>query len=382
MAPEDIRDEKNALSTQLSVLRRHLDVDGKLERLEDLERQANLSEFWADQARAQKMLKEKGALERVVRTWQRLNDLAEEIGVMLELADEAGGGEDSRSLVAEAEGQLNQLRDGVRAVEIERLLGDEGDENGAILEINSGAGGTDAADWAEMLKRMYLRWAERRGFKTKIVDEQLHEEAGIKSCSIEVQGAYAYGYLRAEIGVHRLVRISPFDAQARRHTAFASVAAYPDVEDNIEIEIRMSDLRVDTYRASGAGGQHVNMTDSAVRLTHLPTGTVVACQAERSQHKNKDTAMKMLRAKLYQLEIQKRQEAMDAVNATKKKIEWGSQIRSYVLQPYRMVKDTRTGMEMGDTDRVLDGDITGFMESWLAHKAGGGADAESGAELA
>ncbi|MEY3214264.1 MAG: hypothetical protein RIT28_4745 [Pseudomonadota bacterium] len=328
------------------------------------------------------MLKEKGALERVVRTWQRLSTLAEEIGVMLELADEAGGGDDSKAMVAEAEGQLTQLREGVRAIEIERLLGDEGDENGAILEINSGAGGTDAADWAEMLKRMYLRWAERRGFKTKIVDEQLHEEAGIKSCSIEVQGAYAYGYLRAEIGVHRLVRISPFDSQARRHTAFASVGAYPDVEDNIEIEIRMVDLRVDTYRASGAGGQHVNMTDSAVRLTHLPTNTVVACQAERSQHKNKDTAMKMLRAKLYQLEIQKRQEAMDAVNATKKKIEWGSQIRSYVLQPYRMVKDTRTGMEMGDTDRVLDGDITGFMEAWLAHKASGGSDAETGGDLA
>ena len=245
------------------------------------------------------------------------------------------------------------------------MLSGEADESDAIVEINSGAGGTDASDWAEMLKRMYLQWASSMGFKAKLVDETPAEEAGIKSCTIEIAGQYAYGYLRAEIGVHRLVRISPFDSNARRHTAFASVAAYPQVDDNIEIDIIESDLRIDTYRASGAGGQHVNTTDSAVRITHLPTNIVVQCQNERSQHKNKATAMKMLRSKLYQHEMEKRQAEADAVNASKKAIEWGSQIRSYVMHPYRLVKDLRTGVEMGNTDKVLDGDLMGFMEAWL-----------------
>ena len=262
------------------------------------------------------------------------------------------------------------IEKGAARLEIRRLLGEKHDGRGAILEVNSGAGGTDASDWAEMLKRMYLRWADSRGFKSTLVDEQHHDEAGIKSCTIEIKGDYAYGYLKAEIGVHRLVRISPFDAAARRHTAFASVSAYPDIDDTIQIDINPSDLRIDTYRASGAGGQHVNTTDSAVRITHLPTNIVVTCQNERSQHKNKATAMKMLRTKLYQHEEEKRQAEVDTANADKKRIEWGSQIRSYVLNPYRLVKDSRTGFEIGNADRVLDGDLDGFMEAWLAQRAG------------
>ena len=286
---------------------------------------------------------------------------------MLQLADEL----DDPGAEREAAEMVRALEPAVRSLEVRRLLGEEGDEACAVLEINAGAGGTDASDWADMLKRMYLRWADRMGFKCTLVDEQLHEEAGIRSCTIEVEGDYAYGYLKGEIGVHRLVRISPFDANARRHTAFASVGAYPDVDDSIEVVIDDKDLEIQTMRSGGAGGQHVNMTDSAVRITHVPSGIVVKCQNERSQHKNKATAMKMLRARLYQRELERRQALVDAQNATKKKIEWGSQIRSYVLQPYRMVKDLRTRMETGDTDRFLDGDITPFMETYLAGRASG-----------
>ena len=312
------------------------------------------------------MLREKAALERVVKQWSRLNDQSEECDALLDLYEE----EPDSELLAEAVLVQGAIELGTQRLEIQRLLGDEHDPNGAILEINSGAGGTDASDWAEMLKRMYLRWADRRGFKSRLVDEQHHDEAGIKSCTIEIDGDYAYGYLKAEIGVHRLVRISPFDAAARRHTAFASVSAYPDIDDSIEVEINPSDLRIDTFRASGAGGQHINTTDSAVRIVHLPTNIVVSCQNERSQHKNKATAMKMLRTKLYQHEMDKRQADIDAANAEKKRIEWGSQIRSYVLHPYRLVKDTRTGFEIGNADRVLDGDLDPFMEAWLAQRAG------------
>lgn len=286
---------------------------------------------------------------------------------MVQLGEELG----DAAAVKEAEAMLAQTEPQVRQLEIRRMLGEEGDEASAVLEINSGAGGTDAADWADMLKRMYLRWADRQGFKCTIVDEQPHEEAGLKSCTIEVDGDYAYGYLKCEIGVHRLVRISPFDANARRHTAFASISASPIIDDSIEIEIDEKDLEIQTMRSGGAGGQHVNMTDSAVRITHVPSGIVVKCQNERSQHKNKATAMKMLRSKLYQQELERRQALVDEKNAQKKKIEWGSQIRSYVLQPYRMVKDLRTRVEMGDTDRFLDGDIHAFMEAYLAARANG-----------
>jgi peptide chain release factor 2 len=254
------------------------------------------------------------------------------------------------------------------------MLAEEFDNTDAIVDINSGAGGTDAADWAAILKRMYLAWALREGFKAVVVDEQLHEEAGIKSCRIEMRGPYAYGYMKAEIGVHRLVRISPFDSNARRHTAFASVDVVPDIEEDINIVVRDVDIRIDVMRASGAGGQSVNTTDSAVRITHLESGIVVNCRDERSQTKNKAKAMKILKARLYQREEARRQAEIDLVNSTKKRIEWGSQIRSYVLQPYQMVKDLRTGHEMGNASRVLDGDLTPFMEAWLVQRSGEGGD--------
>ena len=243
------------------------------------------------------------------------------------------------------------------------------DERGALLSISAGAGGTEATDWAQMLLRMYLRWAERHGFRTDVVDETEGEEAGIKSATIAVDGRRAYGWLRAERGVHRLVRISPFDANKRRHTSFASVFVTPEIEDDIEIVIPDKDLRVDTYRSSGAGGQHVNVTDSAVRITHIPTNIVVTCQNERSQGRNRDVAMKVLRAKLYQRALEERQAEESKRAGAKKKIEWGSQIRSYVLHPYRMVKDHRTDFEMGDTDRVLDGDLTPFIDAYLKESA-------------
>jgi peptide chain release factor 2 len=311
------------------------------------------------------VLKEKARLTRTVESFAELLGAFEDAETMLELAKEM----DDEDSLNEGTTMLTVLAPKVRKFELQQMLSGEADECAAILEINSGAGGTDASDWAEMLKRMYLQWASSMGFKAKVVDEAAHEEAGIKSCTVEIDGQFAYGYLKAEIGVHRLVRISPFDSNSRRHTEFASVAAYPQVDDNIEIDIVESDLRIDTYRASGAGGQHVNTTDSAVRITHTPTNLVVQCQNERSQHKNKATAMKMLRAKLYQHERQKRQAEADEVNANKKAIEWGSQIRSYVMHPYRMVKDLRTGVEQGNTDRVLDGDLMGFMEAWLVQQS-------------
>ncbi len=265
----------------------------------------------------------------------------------------------------EADQKLKEVSAALDLLDLRRKLSGEHDAGSAILNVHPGAGGTEAQDWAEMLARMYLRWAERHGFKAELVDYQPGEGAGIKNATITVEGAYAYGYLRAEAGIHRLVRISPYDANARRHTSFASVFVYPEIEDDIEVEVDEGDLRIDTYRSSGAGGQHVNKTDSAVRLTHLPTGIVVACQNERSQHKNKATAMKILRARLYELEKQKQQEKMDEFHKTKRDIAFGSQIRSYVLHPYRLVKDHRTGAEMGNADAVLDGDIDNFIEAYL-----------------
>ena len=268
----------------------------------------------------------------------------------------------------EVEQQVVQLEKEVSRAELERMLGGEHDAGNAILSLHPGAGGLEAQDWADMLLRLYLRWTERKGYKTDVVDYQPGEGGGLKSATLTVEGSYAYGYLRAEAGIHRLVRISPFDANARRHTSFASVFVYPDLDDTVEVDIRPEDLRVDTYRSSGAGGQHVNKTDSAVRLTHIPTGIVVACQNERSQHRNRATAMKILRAKLYEIELEKQKEKMEDLHKSKKDIAWGSQIRSYVLHPYRMVKDHRTGAEVGNTDAVLDGDIDTFIEAYLLHR--------------
>ena len=264
---------------------------------------------------------------------------------------------------------LGSLQAAVRDEELRMMLGSEQDPMNAIMSIHAGAGGTEAQDWAEMLLRMYLRWAERRNFKATIIDFLPGDEAGVKSVSLTLEGEYAYGYAKAEIGIHRLVRISPFDAGARRHTSFASVFVYPEVDDEIVVEIDEGDLRIDTYRSTGAGGQHVNKTDSAVRITHLPTGIVVQCQNERSQHKNKSMAMKYLKSRLYELKLQEQTAKLDEVNKSKKDIAWGSQIRSYVLHPYKMIKDHRTNLEVGNVGRVLDGDIDAFIEAYLLSAA-------------
>jgi len=273
--------------------------------------------------------------------------------------------ETDEGTISDLQRDLIGLQREVRSEELRHMLSAEEDRMDAIMSIHAGAGGTEAQDWAEMLLRMYLRWAERRGYKTEIIDELPGDEAGIKSVTFTLEGPYAYGYAKAEIGIHRLVRVSPFDANARRHTSFASVFVYPEVSDDIVIDIREEDLKIDTFRAGGKGGQHVNKTDSAVRITHIPTGIVVQCQNERSQHKNRMMAMKYLRSRLYELKLQEKREKMDELNKSKKDIAWGSQIRSYILHPYRLIKDHRTGVETGDVNRVLDGDIDDFIEAYL-----------------
>ncbi len=313
------------------------------------------------------MQKEKGGLERIVKDMEATAAMRGDIMALIELAEEL---EDEDSAV-EAAALLTTLATKLHMLETQRLLAEEQDEMDAIVEIHPGAGGTDAADWADQLVRMYRRWAERNGFTVEMMDYSPAEEAGIKSCTMAVRGPNAYGYLQSETGVHRLVRISPFDQNSRRQTAFAAVHCIPEIDDDIEIDINPADIELQTMRASGAGGQHVNTTDSAVRLIHTPTGTVVLCRAERSQHKNRDKAMKMLRAKLYQLELDKRLEAQADVNSKKKRIDFGSQIRSYVMNPYQQVKDVRTTHTTGNIDAVLDGDLTPFMEAWLVCRAGG-----------
>jgi peptide chain release factor 2 len=273
----------------------------------------------------------------------------------------------------EAAAKVAEVTQGMAETELAQILGGADDRRNAIVTLHPGAGGTEAQDWAEILLRMYLRWADRRGYRKEILEYQPGEEAGLKSVTFTIEGDYAYGYLKAEAGIHRLVRISPFDANSRRHTSFASLFVYPEVDDTIKVEVNEADLRVDTYRSSGAGGQHVNKTDSAVRLTHIPTGIVVACQNERSQHKNRAMAMKILRSRLYELELDKQKEKMDTLHKTKKDNAWGSQIRSYVLHPYRLVKDHRTNIEIGNADGVLDGDIDPFIQAYLLH----GSDARS-----
>jgi peptide chain release factor 2 len=343
------------------------DIANKLERIADLDRQAGFPEFWNDAAKAREILKTKTTIERGVERFTALDRHLSDAETLLELADELSDPESAEEATRALEGL--ELR--IRQMEIRRMFAEEGDEASAVLEINAGAGGTDASDWADILRRMYLRWADTMGFKAKVIDESPHEIAGVKSVSIEIEGEYAYGYLKSEIGVHRLVRISPFDANARRQTSFASVSAYPEADDDIDIVIREADLLFEAFRSGGPGGQSVNTTDSAVRITHVPSGIVVKCQTEKSQLKNRGTAMKMLRARLYQLEIQRRQEARDAVNAQKKKIEWGSQIRNYIIHPYRLIKDVRTGEETSDTEGVLNGELLPFMEAWLAGYANG-----------
>jgi peptide chain release factor 2 len=335
------------------------DVERKRQKLKELEVRAQDPALWQNTEAMGNLQKERSTLERELGPFGELEKLLSDTAELLELGDE------DEEIGKELEQGLTTAAERIDKLELQRMLSGPYDNSDAIVSINAGAGGTESQDWASMLARMLTRYCENRGFGLEIIDTQYGDEAGIKSMVFIAKGPFAFGYLRAENGVHRLVRISPFDANKRRHTSFASVSVVPEIDDDIEIEIRDEDLRVDTYRASGAGGQHVNKTDSAVRITHHPTGIVVACQAERSQHKNRAKALKLLRARLFEIEMNKKEEERTKLGGIKKKIEWGSQIRSYVLQPYRMVKDHRTGFEMGNADAVLDGQLDGFIEAYL-----------------
>ena len=334
----------------------------------ELDTQAEDPAIWNEPQAAQRMMRERTRLREAIDGYQALEREYEDSIALIELAE----AEDDGDVVAEAEAALAALGNVALKRELESLLSGEADPNDSYIEVHAGAGGTESQDWAEMLLRMYVRWAEKRGFKVEWIEESPGEEAGIKSATIIIRGANSFGWLKTESGVHRLVRISPFDSSSRRHTSFASVGAFPVIDETIEIDVLDKDLRVDTYRASGAGGQHVNRTDSAVRVTHLPTGIVVQCQAERSQHKNRAAAMSMLRARLYEAELSKREAERQALHESKSDIGWGHQIRSYVLHPYQMVKDLRTEVETSDTNGVLDGDLDRFMGAALAARIGGG----------
>ncbi len=337
------------------------DVDAKVKRVEEIDKQIADSAFWEGTDEARGVLKERTALLDLVEQWQRIKKELEDGAILLQLAEE----EDDEKEIKGVRRKLDQVEREIRDLELKETLGGQHDPNNAIVSINAGAGGTEAQDWAEMLLRMYLKWAEKKGYKSEIIDILTGEEAGIKNVTFTVSGDYAYGYIKAEIGIHRLVRISPFDTGKRRHTSFASVFVYPEIPEAIVVEIDEADLRIDTFRSSGAGGQHVNKTDSAVRITHIPTGIVVQCQNERSQHKNRATAMKVLRSKLYEKGLQERAEKEKQLYASKKEIAWGSQIRSYIMHPYKMVKDHRTGITVGNVEGVLDGDLDRFVEAYL-----------------
>jgi peptide chain release factor 2 len=348
------------------------DFDTAPARLAQLNKRAEDPNLWSNPQAAQKVMRQRQALERSIAAYSKLERDLDDAVTLIELAD----AEKDEASVHEGEEALKKLAEEARRREVEALLSGEADANDTYLEVHAGAGGTESQDWAQMLTRMYIRWAEDRGYKVSLVEESAGEEAGIKSATILVKGENAYGWLKTESGVHRLVRISPYDSNARRHTSFASVWVYPVVDDNIEIDIKESDCRVDTYRASGAGGQHVNTTDSAVRITHIPTNIVVASQQERSQIKNRAIAWAMLKSRLYELELKRREEKANAEAASKTEIGWGHQIRSYVLQPYRLVKDLRTGAQSSEPDKVLDGDIDAFIEAALAQRVSGSGPAK------
>ena len=363
-----------AIRKSLDLLAQRMGADAA-HRLEELDARIEDPDLWSDPARAQSIMRERQALVDAIETHraieQDLSDQAELIAL--------GEAEGDDEIVREAEGALAALRERAGAKELEALLDGEADANDTFLEVNAGAGGTESCDWAAMLARMYVRWAERRGYKVELQSESAGEETGIRSAAYKISGANAYGWLKSESGVHRLVRISPFDSAARRHTSFSSVWVYPVVDDDIEIEVNASEIRLDTYRSSGAGGQHVNTTDSAVRITHIPTGIVVT-SSEKSQHQNRDIAMKALKSRLYQMELDRRNAAITEAHDAKGDAGWGNQIRSYVLQPYQMVKDLRTGEETSDTQGVLDGDLDRFMAATLAQDATGKSRAEARAE--
>jgi peptide chain release factor 2 len=341
-------------------------------RLADLNKRAEDPNLWNDSRAAQKVMRQRQQLERSIDSYKRLERELDDSVTLIELGEES----DDKATIAEGEAALKKLDEEAQRRSVEALLSGEADANDTYVEVHAGAGGTESQDWASMLARMYMRWAEERGYKVAVIEQSPGEEAGIKSVTIEIKGENAYGWLKTESGVHRLVRISPYDANARRHTSFASVWVFPVVDDDIDIEINESDCRIDTYRSSGAGGQHVNTTDSAVRITHLPTGIAVASQQERSQIKNRAIAWGMLKARLYEQELKRREEKANAEAAGKTEIGWGHQIRSYVLQPYQLVKDLRTGAQSTNPDAVLDGAIDPFIESALAQRIKGGGPVE------
>ena len=341
------------------------DLEDRQKELEKIETIMAKPEFWQkSQEEISRISQQRVSLKESIDQWNRFHHETEDARILAEMALE----DNDQPMIKELERNLSRIEEELRGMELQILLGDPDDRRNAIVAINSGAGGTEAQDWVEMLFRMYLRWCESKNFKTSVIDYLAGEEAGIKNVTFTVTGPYAYGYLRSEHGIHRMVRISPFDATGRRHTSFASVSVLPEVDTDIQIEIDDKDLRIDTYRASGPGGQHVNKTSSAVRITHLPTGIVVQCQNEKSQHRNKDMALKVLRARLYELEKNKLDEKKQKMHETQKEIAWGSQIRSYVFNPYRMVKDHRTNVEVGNLERVMNGDINMFIDAYLRSK--------------
>jgi peptide chain release factor 2 len=355
------------IRSALDLLRRFLDWDRALRRLEELNARVEDQSLWNDPKAAQEVMRERRRLDEAIGATRAIQQELDDNVELLEMAEAEG----DESMEADAVAALAELAERAERDKVTALLAGEADSNDTYIEVNSGAGGTESQDWAEMLHRMYRRWAERRGYKVEVVDYHSGEQAGIKSATLMVKGENAYGYAKTESGVHRLVRISPYDSNARRHTSFSSVWVYPVVDDDIDIEVNEGDLKIDTYRASGAGGQHVNTTDSAVRITHLPSGIIVACQNQRSQHKNRAEAMKMLKARLYEAELQRREAQASAEHAAKTDIGWGHQIRSYVLQPYQLVKDLRTGVTSTAPSDVLDGDLDRFMAAALSQRVTG-----------
>ena len=363
------------IKNSLTLLAQRMDLDSVNHRLEEFNALSESPEFWNDQKKAQKLMRERQILVSQIDTYKNLSlELQEHID-LIELAEL----EEEEEILQESQLNLQKLLSFVEKKEIEALLDGEADTNDSFLEINAGAGGTESCDWASMLSRMYVRWAERHNYKVELMAENAGDEAGIKSVTYKIQGLNAYGWLKSESGVHRLVRISPFDSNAKRHTSFASVWVYPVIDENIEIEVNPADIRIDTYRSSGAGGQHVNTTDSAVRITHHPTGIVVT-SSEKSQHQNRDIAMKALKSRLYQLELDKRTSAISDAHESKGDAGWGNQIRSYVLQPYQMVKDLRSNIETSDTQGVLNGNLDMFMSGALAQKVTGKSRSEANSQ--
>ncbi|MFP5112620.1 peptide chain release factor 2 [Bacillaceae bacterium C204] len=357
----EIRNELEKTAKKLADFRGSLDLENKEARIAELDDEMLHPDFWNDQQAAQTVISEANGLKDQVNEFYDLNNSFENLEISYELVKE----ENDEELRAELEDELQQLTARLSQFELQLLLSEEYDKNNAILELHPGAGGTESQDWGSMLLRMYTRWAEKKGFKVETLDYLPGDEAGIKSVTLAIKGHNAYGYLKAEKGVHRLVRISPFDSSGRRHTSFVSCEVMPELNDDIQIEVRTEDLKIDTYRATGAGGQHINTTDSAIRITHLPTGVVVTCQAERSQIKNREAALKMLKAKLYQLEIERQEQELLEIRGEQKEIGWGSQIRSYVFHPYSMVKDHRTSTESGNVQAVMDGDLDQFINAYL-----------------